>query len=101
MCVAIGGFPWFQKTPVLLRLSVVAIMVELQLQRAACEGISPPQPVRTRLLRLTLSPNSDKETNGLFPVHVHVSEKGLIFVNLSADQNVTPFEVHAFIESLI
>lgn len=35
----------------------------------------------------------DKKANSLFPVHVHVTEQGLIFVNLSADPNVTTFEV--------
>jgi phenylpropionate dioxygenase-like ring-hydroxylating dioxygenase large terminal subunit len=34
----------------------------------------------------------EKKGNSLFPVHVHVTEKGLIFVNLSADENVIPFE---------
>ena len=101
MCVAIGGFPWFQKTPVLLRLSVVAIM----------DGVTTPKGSLSRHFSSTAAndqapsfdsiPQFDKETNGLFPVHVHVSEKGLIFVNLSADQNVTPFEVQPFIESLI
>jgi hypothetical protein len=31
--------------------------------------------------------------NNLFPIHVHVTEQGLVFVNLSADENVTSFEV--------
>jgi phenylpropionate dioxygenase-like ring-hydroxylating dioxygenase large terminal subunit len=33
----------------------------------------------------------NKNENNLFPIHVHVSEQGLIFVNLSSDPHVTPF----------
>jgi len=36
----------------------------------------------------------DRKANSLFPVHVHVTEQGLVFVNLSADPDVTPFEVY-------
>jgi len=39
----------------------------------------------------------EKKENSLFPVHVHVTEQGLIFVNLSADPDVTPFEVCLFL----
>jgi hypothetical protein len=35
----------------------------------------------------------DKTKNSLFPVHVHVSEQGLVFVNLSANPDIIPFEV--------
>jgi hypothetical protein len=35
----------------------------------------------------------EKRENSLFPVHVHVTEQGLVFVNLSADENVAPFDV--------
>lgn len=35
----------------------------------------------------------ERETKSLFPVHVHQTEQGLIFVNLSADPNVVSFEV--------
>jgi len=75
--------------------------MELQLQRGARKGISPPISANEQAPSFDSIPQFDKKTKGLFPVHVHVSEKGLIFVNLSADQNVTPFEVQPFIESLI
>jgi phenylpropionate dioxygenase-like ring-hydroxylating dioxygenase large terminal subunit len=38
-------------------------------------------------------PEFEKSMNNLFPIHVHVTEQGLLFVNLSADENVTSFEV--------
>lgn len=57
--------------------------------------------VRLMIEKLTIEAPSfdkvgefEKKENSLFPVHVHVTEQGLVFVNLSADPNVTPFEVH-------
>src|SRR5208282_1721394 len=35
----------------------------------------------------------EKKENSLFPVHVHVTEQGLVFVNLTAGEEVVPFEV--------
>ena len=35
----------------------------------------------------------EKKANSLFPVHVHVTEQGLVFINLSAEEDVVPFEV--------
>ena len=35
----------------------------------------------------------EKKANSLFPVHVHVTEQGLVFVNLTAGEDVIPFEV--------
>ena len=35
----------------------------------------------------------EKKENSLFPVHVHVTAQGLVFVNLTAGQDVIPFGV--------
>ena len=34
----------------------------------------------------------DKTKNNFRSVHVHVSEQGLVFINLSADPDIKPFE---------
>jgi phenylpropionate dioxygenase-like ring-hydroxylating dioxygenase large terminal subunit len=34
----------------------------------------------------------DRKESNLFPIHVHISEEGLVFVNLSADPDATPFQ---------
>ena len=36
----------------------------------------------------------EKKANSLFPVHVHVTAQGLVFVNLTAGEDVIPFEVN-------
>ena len=35
----------------------------------------------------------EKKANSLFPVQVHVTEQGLVFINLTAGEDVIPFEV--------
>jgi hypothetical protein len=69
--------------------------MELQHQRTTSQGhLLPFCAVRLcKAPSFDKIPEFEKNMNSLFPIHVHVTEQGLVFVNLSADENVTSFEV--------